>query len=115
MTKGEKWQRVLRYIEYLIQYGNNLNGDGWSSVWEDALWRERVKIAPGTGTASSGVPVWAKGKTQKSKSTFHPFYIILILLYISYSLIQFSILKLSYIRIEGGGNHKICNVKNRYR
>ena len=77
-----------------------MNGDGWSSVWEDALWRERVKIAPGTGTASSGVPVWAKGKTQKSKSTFHPFYIILILLYISYSLIQFSILKLSYNEIN---------------
>ena len=32
------------------------------SNWEDALWRERVKIAPGTGTASSGVPVWEKAK-----------------------------------------------------
>ena len=66
-------------------------------LYEKMLSGERVKISPGTGTASSGVPVWAKGKTKKSKSTFHPFYIILILLYISYSLIQFSILKLSYI------------------
>ena len=30
------------------------------SNWEDALWRERVKIAP--GTASSVVPVWEKAK-----------------------------------------------------
>ena len=52
-------------------------------LYEKMLSEERVKIAPGTGTASSGVPVWAKGKTQKSLSTFHPFYIILILLYIS--------------------------------
>ena len=52
-------------------------------LYEKMLSGERVKIVPGTGTTPSGVPVWAKGKTQKSKSTFHPFYIILILLYIS--------------------------------
>ena len=38
--------------------------------------RERWKLAPGTGTASSGVPVWEKTKPHKPKSTFHPFYII---------------------------------------
>ena len=44
---------------FLIQYRDGCKGDcstveaGWVAC------RERVKIAPGTGTASSGVPVWA--------------------------------------------------------
>ena len=51
------------------------NGDGWGSNCEDALWRERVKIAPRTGTASSGVSVWAKGKTPKIQSIVYPSYL----------------------------------------
>ena len=59
----------------LIQYVNTINGDGWSSNCEDALWRERVKKAPGTDTASSGIPVWAKSKIPKTQPIVHPFYL----------------------------------------
>ena len=34
---------------------------------------ERIKIAP--GTASSGVPVWAKGKTPKTQLIDNPSYL----------------------------------------
>ena len=43
-------------------------------VFEKMLSGERVKISPGTGTVSSGVPVRVKDKTPKIQPIVHPFY-----------------------------------------
>ena len=58
--------------------------------------RERIKLSPGTGTASSGVPVWKKSFWTKLQQTTQPFFIIKFINWINPLLFQYSILKLSY-------------------